>query len=147
MLTPTNRLRVIKTLLRHPKKLIAAATFVLASLLTAWSYSASVLGRRAARSDVANGYYEVQTFGYPAPWMQDFRWLLQQRYGVTLRSVAGCMVSSSQRSYVDAYDSVSVTAANQKFGHDIFAECTAEAQKAWDQHQANQQTENPSARP
>jgi hypothetical protein len=32
-------------------------------------------------------------------------------------------------SYVESYDRVSTSAANRKFGHDVFKECTEDAQK------------------
>jgi len=60
-------------------------------------------------------------------WRPEYTRLLQQRYGIEERMVAGCSVSESLLAYAVGYNTVSVRAANRKFGHDIFKETMADA--------------------
>jgi hypothetical protein len=130
-------LGVITTLVRSHKKLTATAAAIVI-LVSAWFGSPSLRGSVAAHIDVARGRYEIQTFGLPAPWSRQYTRLLYDRYGVRSRPVAGCVVSGTQVSYVDAYDSVVADAAIRRFGHDIFAECAADAVKAFEKDVATQ---------
>jgi hypothetical protein len=134
-------LRVLKALLGHPKKRVAAAIMLVTSV-AGCSYGSRSEGHFAAKYDVDHGRYELQTFGLPPPWFQDDAALLQQRYAVNVRPVAGCMVSESQVSYVEAYNDVMAAAANRKYGHDIFVECRADARKAYAQRQSSQPAAN-----
>lgn len=45
--------------------------------------------------------------------------------------MAGCIVSESLVSYVNAYDSVLEEATRRKFGRDVFQECAKEAATKW----------------
>jgi hypothetical protein len=87
----------------------------------------------AAWADHARGHYEVQTFGYPAPWRAEYRRLLRERYGVEVHAVAGCVVTEDLVWYVRGYNSVSRPRIQARFGKDIFAECAEEARAAWEQ--------------
>lgn len=109
---------------------------VLAVLLLVWGGSGwwpvpTVSGRIEARMDVAHGKYLVLGYGLPDRSRTGYATLLRQRYGVELRAVAGCIVSKSLQDYVDAYDGISIDAANRRFGHDIFKETRDEAEKEW----------------
>jgi hypothetical protein len=121
----------MRTFIRNHKKLAAVIGIVL--FFIAWWLSASVRGYVVARFDVARGHYEVQSFGLPARWSPDYARLLRERYGIEHRTVAGCVVSESLVSYVSAYNSVTKAAAEHKFGRDVFAECAADARKAWEE--------------
>jgi hypothetical protein len=124
----------LRNFVRYHKKLTLAIS--LAALPVAWLLSASPRGYLAARFDLAQGHHVVQTFGLPVPWKGDYVRLIRERYGVEDRTVAGCMVSPWLESYVHAYNSVSIAAIKRKFGHDVFAECAADASKAWEEHRA-----------
>jgi len=50
---------------------------------------------------------------------------------IDFRPVAGCLVSESLVSYVNAYDSVLEEATRRKFGRDVFQECSDAADKKW----------------
>lgn len=84
-----------------------------------------------ARYDISRGHYEVLGYGLPVPWRPEYARLLQERYGVKFRAVAGCIVSTGLVTYVDSYDRASAEAVNRKFGHDVFKECSDEARKKW----------------
>jgi hypothetical protein len=109
----------------------AFAGLILCSSL--WSIMASVRGEMVARYDVFHRHYEVLGFGLPVPWRPEYARLLQERYGVKFRGVAGCVVSAALVAYVDSYNKVSAEAVNRKFGHDVFKECSEEARKSWEQ--------------
>jgi len=112
--------------------LIAAAALLV--LPVGWWFSAYPRGMLAAYCDHARGHYEVKTYGYPAEWARegDYQRLVFDRYGVEVHEVAGCVVNDELVSYVDGYNSVSVSRSNARFGKDIFAECAADAKAEWE---------------
>jgi hypothetical protein len=118
---------------RH--KLLAIDTAAVCAILCSvlWSATGSFRGGLVARYDISRGNYEVLGYGLPVAWRPEYARLLAQRYGVRFHSVAGCVVSPGLVAYVDAYDKASASAINQKFGHDIFEECSREARENWQQ--------------
>ena len=96
-----------------------------------WDRLARIRGELVAGFDVARGHYEVLTAGLPVEWRPEYARLLRERYGIKERVVAGCIVSRSLSDYVDGYNRVSVSAANRKFGHDVFQESAADASRNW----------------
>lgn len=121
--------------LRKYKK--TTSLVALAMLLVAWWPLASARGQLAARFDLAIGNYEVLGDGLPPPWTAEYKHLLGVRYGIRFRAIALCIVSKSLMAYANGYNHVSTTAANRKFGHDVFKGCAQEARKTWDQNAAN----------
>jgi hypothetical protein len=123
----------MRDFIRNHRKAAAVAaaliSFVLSSVV--WSLSASIRGRTMAHFDTARGHYYILGYGLPVQWRSDYARLLRERYGIEFRAVAGCTVSNGLVAYVDSYDRVSTTAANAKFGHDVFKECAQEAQRTW----------------
>ncbi len=111
--------------------LIAAVVFLL--LAIGWRFSAYPRGMLVAWADHARGHYEVQTYGYPMPWAWEYRRLIQDRYGVEVHSVAGCVVTEDLVQYVRGYNDVSRSRIQARFGKDIFAECAEEARASWEQ--------------
>lgn len=109
----------------------AVACFILWQAL--WSTTASARGEMVARYDISRGHYEVLGYGLPVAWRPEYARLLQERYGIKFRAVAGCIVSTGLVAYVDSYDRVSAEAVNRKFGHDVFKECSEEARDSWKQ--------------
>jgi hypothetical protein len=100
--------------------------FLIAGLIL-WPVTARIRGEFAAYSDVAQGRYKVLAFGMPAPGHDEYVRILQERYGIEMRRVGGCLVSRSMVWYGEGYNSVSMDAANRKFGRDVFQESDAEA--------------------
>jgi len=111
------------------------AWIVLVALFVAgyvyWQESASIRGELAARLDLARGHYVVLGAGYPPHWHAEYVRLLRDRYGIEERVVAGWMVDQPLFDYADAYNQISRTAANRKFGHDVFRETMIEASRNW----------------
>jgi hypothetical protein len=106
------------------KKVAAVIAFMalFGALVEVWSATMPTRGRMAARFDIRHGHYVLLTYGLPPVGRPEFARLLKQRYGIEVRAVAFCIVSENLRSYADSYDEVSIAAANQKFGHDVFKE-------------------------
>ena len=117
---------------RHRK--LSAVVLSLASLFVVL-LSAEIRGGLVASFDLARGHYEVLGFGLPAPWFSEYTRLLRERYGIEERSVAGCIVYGSLVAYADGYNTVSMRAANYKFGRDVFQESNADARKSWETQQ------------
>jgi len=92
-----------------------------------WWVSGGIRGQLVAHFDVARGRYEILTFGLPAPWRSEFARILRDRYGIEQRVVAGCMVTPSLVAYTEGYNQVSMTAANLKFGRNVFKESADDA--------------------
>jgi hypothetical protein len=57
--------------------------------------------------------------------------LLRERYGIEERFVAGCMVDRPLFDYAEAYNTISMSAINRKFGRDVFQETAIEASRNW----------------
>lgn len=111
-------------------RLTLCLTLIVGSLI-AWWLSASLRGQFAARMDVARGTYTLQVYGLPVQWRGEEARILQEKYGIRMKAVAGCVVTDSLVNYVDAYDEYVMAAANRKFGRDIFKESMEEAERNW----------------
>jgi hypothetical protein len=96
-----------------------------------WSLAAPMRGRLAAHVDMRQGRYQLLGYGLPTPGRPEYARCLHERYEIDFRPVAGCIVSESLRSYVDAYDSVLEEDTRRKFGRDVFQECADEAAWKW----------------
>ena len=100
--------------------------------VAAWYAASYPRGMVMAYIDHAFGHYEVQGWGFPPPWMGDYKRLLKENYGVTYRSVGGCMVFPTVGWYAEGYSSVSGPRLQARYGKDIFAECATLAEERWD---------------
>lgn len=96
-----------------------------------WSLSAPIRGRLAAYRDIRRGQYEVLGYGLPIPWRPQYAQCLRERYNIRLHVVAGCVVSDSLVSYVNAYHSVVDHVVRRKYGRDVFRECADDAATKW----------------
>lgn len=114
-------------------KLITALCILSAFLVLywLWSLAAPMRGRLAAHVDMQRGRYEVLGYGLPSPSRPEYARCLRERYKIEFRPVAGCIVSESLVSYVNAYDSGLGEATRRKFGRDVFQECADEAATKW----------------
>jgi hypothetical protein len=104
-----------------------SASLMLVAGPIGWLVSGGIRGQLVAHFDVARGHYEILSLGLPAHWRSEFARILRERYGIEDRVVAGCMVSPPLLAYTEGYNRVSMTAANRKFGRDIFKESAADA--------------------
>src|SRR5262249_27032297 len=123
---------------RH-RLLAAVVGIVVIVIIVTWWFSAYLRGMAVALADQSRGHYEVQTFGYPPPWLGEYRRLVRERYGVDVKPVAGCVVTQDLDSYVAGYNSVSESRIRSRFGKDIFAECAQEAFATWKREHPDRQ--------
>jgi hypothetical protein len=107
------------------------AIAILLGGLWGWDSSAASRGQLLARFDLARGHYEILSYGLPVSWRPDYVLLLRERYGIEDRAIAGCIVTNSLVAYADGYNAVSITAANRRYGRDIFRESMIEAASNW----------------
>ena len=128
----------MRTFLRNHKILVSVIGIVavLWAASQVWSLSATQRGYWTARLDLRRGQYILLACGLPSPWRPEYAQLLRERYGIEVHTVALCIISETQRSYIDSYDEVSAAAANRKFGHDVFKECAEAASKNWELQRA-----------
>jgi len=112
-------------------KITVIIVLTLFGLLVGWWETAGIRGYMVASFDVARGHYEEQGYGLPGPGRPEYARLLRERYGIEYRQVALCTVSDELVNYADAYNSVSVAAAQRKFGPDIFEKTYKEAENDW----------------
>jgi hypothetical protein len=118
----------MKAFLKNQKILSSMLAIVVAiALFAGWSATAGTRGKLVARYDVRCNHFYILAYGLAPPERAEYARLLKERYGIELRKVADCIVSESLVSYVNEYDNVSVAAAINKFGHDVFEECWRDA--------------------
>jgi hypothetical protein len=106
-----------------------ALLLLLFAAVQAWSLSASIRGRFAARIDLRRGHYVFLTYGLEPPERREIARLLRERYGIELRTVAGDIVSKDLISYVSSYNEVMDATITRNFGHDVYKECAEAAYK------------------
>ena len=100
----------------------------LLALLVLWLTTNSPRGAWAARRDHARGEYKVVWCGKPPPYEQEYRRLLEERYGVRVTHYGSCEPSWGD-AYYEGYGSASEQLLAKKFGKDIVAECRAAAKE------------------
>ncbi|MBX3270112.1 MAG: hypothetical protein KF729_07610 [Sandaracinaceae bacterium] len=67
---------------------------------------AAMMGAVAARVDIARGTPRLLTFGYPAPARGLYAALLEERLGVSLDAIAGCVVNDEIVGRAEGYNRV-----------------------------------------
>jgi len=102
---------------------------VVLALVLVWCLMPYQRGMLMAHINHARGHYEVKVIGgspFPESKAEEFAkyaQLLQERYGVELNVVAGCVVTDELDQYVKGYNSASERLLRKKHGLDIFEEC------------------------
>jgi|HubBroStandDraft_5_1064220.scaffolds.fasta_scaffold622957_1 hypothetical protein len=124
-MSPTRKFSTIGAFIRRHRWL--SASLILAAGSIGWWAGGGIRGQLVAHFDVARGHYEILSLGLPVPWRSEFARILRERYGIEQRVVAGCMVTPQLLAYTEGYNRVSMTAANRRFGRDVFKESAADA--------------------
>lgn len=104
-------------------------------LLEIFWLTAGARGRLQARYDLWRGHYAIHTYGLSLSGREYAR-ILKDRYGIETHVDAFCIVSESQRAFADNYNKLSTAAAERKFGHDVFKECSEDARREWEARRA-----------
>lgn len=79
-----------------------------------FSLKAYVAGRLAAERDIG----ENRLSPWP-PWLSECAPLLEQRYGIHLKDIAGCVVDDQIIGHVIGYNDVSMAEMKRRFGRDV----------------------------
>jgi hypothetical protein len=118
--------------IRRHKRLSAVLVvgFVIAGFW-GWDLSAQMRGQLIAHFDLSRRHYRILMLGLPTPWRPEYAHILLERYGIENRVVAGCVVTQPLLAYVDGYNQVSMSAANRKFGRDVFKDSIPAAIRNW----------------
>jgi hypothetical protein len=116
----------------------------LVTVVFLWIPAAGLRGMLMAYIDHARGHREVKTLGHPPPWEGQYARLLNERYGVKLNRVAGCVVTPWLAWYVKGYNAASRGLLQGEYGPGLFEECARlaeqqfEAEELWEAEQRRQ---------
>jgi hypothetical protein len=98
-----------------------------------WTYSRSAYhrGRADAARDIANGTLAVEEYGLPADFQASdiYRRILQQRYHITLRRVAGCEPDDAIVGHARGYNEVSQREIAHRYGRNLLDRVYERAEK------------------
>lgn len=84
-------------------------------------------GKAAAEINVRSGKFTILTYGLRSRGFPRFQRTLQERYGIEVKPVAGCVVSEDLVEFANAFNDVTIEAARRKYGHNVVAEAKREA--------------------
>ena len=78
-------------------------------------------GEEAAKQDFKNGIYQIKVYGMipPDKYYYDY---LKEKFNISRKGVAGCMITSKIIKNVAGYNKVMIDLLNKKFKRDIFLE-------------------------
>jgi hypothetical protein len=107
--------------------LLCAAMLIAGAVV--WVATARLRGQLVAHIDVARGHLEIQMVGLASAYSPEFTRILNERYGVVINRVAGCVVGPGEVEYVGGYNSVSKREVGRRFGNDVFERVADEAQR------------------
>ena len=94
-----------------------------------YSQRAYHAGRADAEKDVREGRLIVEDYGFPRKGQAKYAAILQQRYNVELRRVAGDIVDVKAIGHAKGYNEVSEAAIKSRFGENILSAAEAEAER------------------
>jgi hypothetical protein len=95
-----------------------------------YSRTAYEAGRREAELDIREGRLMIMMYGGPPPaWLDECAKLLQQRYGIRLKDIAGCVVDYQIIGRERGYNEVSRAEIQRRFGRDVAEETKTEVKK------------------
>lgn len=75
-------------------------------------------------------------------WDGEYAALLQQRYGIQLRSVAGCIVTDESAGHLEGYNAVMLPEIRRRFGAGVLERTADEARAKHNQWVAEVQAKN-----
>jgi len=119
---------------RFIQKLAASAALCLLLLLIGLYFRivglpfAHLRGTLAARWDISHGRYRILTYGLASLDRGEYARTVRDRYGVEIRTIAGCRVDDSLVDYARGYDVAMKAALQQHYKRDVLAEAASEMQ-------------------
>ena len=93
------------------------------------SLKAYEAGRADAEKDIRANVLALERFGLPAAWDGEYSRILQEKYRILVRPVAGCVVNADIIGHAKGYNEVSRPEIERRFGADVFEKARKEAAK------------------
>jgi hypothetical protein len=91
------------------------------------SGAAIALGEKEAKNDLGQGKLAVESYGKPVIFRETYQKLLKQRYGIEVRTVAGCAVDDQIAGHAEGYNKAMNAEIQKRFGADVFERTLKEA--------------------
>jgi hypothetical protein len=88
-------------------------------------------GRADAARDVQRDYLAVEEYGKPPAWSGDYARIAEERFGIHVKVVAGCIVDDNILGHARGYNEVSRLEIERRFGRDVLAEARVAASERW----------------
>ena len=85
-------------------------------------------GRADAEQDVCVGRLAIEVFGLPSFWESDYANILEQRYHIQIKRVAGCCVNDQIIDHARGYNEVMEAEIQRRFGAGVLEKVEAEAE-------------------
>jgi len=97
------------------------------------SYDAAYrAGRADAQRDIARGYFAVEEFGRLPVWQADYAKIAERRFGLHIKTVAGCIVDEGTVGHAKGYNEISEPAIVRRFGRDVRVDARITASEKWE---------------
>jgi len=100
------------------------------------SLSAYQAGRSEADKDVRENRLIIEIFGLPTPWDGEYAKLLNDRYHIQVRRVAGCIVDEKLVGHAKGYNEISESEIQHRFGGDVLEKTQSEVKRHWEETNA-----------
>ena len=88
-------------------------------------------GKEDALRDLESNKLILKTFGRQASWSFEWKRLLEERYGIEIVVIAGCIVSEEEIEYVKGYNDISVAEIEKRLGKDVLDKTSDDAMMLW----------------
>lgn len=96
---------------------------ILAVLFLGLQSPAAVEGQQEARRDIAAGKLILRAYGLMGP--SAYPKILQEKYGIRLERVAGCVVDANMVAKTGAYNAVMKAEIEKRFGRGVLEAASA----------------------
>jgi hypothetical protein len=96
-----------------------------------YSASAYQAGREEAEKDLRDNRWIVEWYGKIPAWNSEYAKLLEERYHIQLRTVAGCIVDDKIVGHARGYNEISLPVIKRQFGADVLERTQTEASEHW----------------
>jgi hypothetical protein len=108
-------------------------------------------GRKDARRDLAAGILAQERYGLPALGLnedhsqivltpEEYAQFLSERYGVQLRTVAGCIAGERVRGHAEGYNEVMDAEIERRYGTNFWHQSRENAMKFYEEKKAHPET-------
>jgi len=106
--------------------LLGIFLFTGCSTVPDYSYSSYRQGKADAQRDINANILAIEVYGFGASNDSEWGRLLQQRYGIEQRVVAGCIVNEKITGHAKGYNEVSHQEIERRLGSDIWTKIRAD---------------------